>query len=121
MSASIFVGADVSLLYKYENIYKNVTKYDPNTGKPYTRQVVDYVVETIGELNLKTLKELGLTLQNKCLGIVLTEDLDYYDVYTVDLLKLTEIVNKVESILKEFNLNLSVKIMFNTDFSEPRY
>lgn len=117
MSASIFVGADVSLLYKYEYIYKNVTRYDPNTGKPYTRQVVDYVVETIGELNLKTLEELGLTLQSRYLGIVLTEDLDYYDEYTINLSKLTETVNKVESVLTEVNLDLPVKIMFKTDFT----
>jgi phosphoglucomutase len=121
MSASIFVGVDVNSFYEREVFYKEIIKYNVNTGEPYNQKVIDFIKETINGFSLQDLKELGLTVnaefpQVMFLGLFITDNIDNCDDYVLDVVELTETIKKVESILKEINLDLPVKVIFSTNF-----
>ncbi len=121
MAASIFVGADINSLYKKDYTFKKVTKYNVNTGEPIIKEIIDTTIETVKNIPLEALKELGLNIfsnyyENKFLGIYITSDICNQEIYCLEVSDLTEIINKVKTLFKKVNLELPVKIVFSTEF-----
>ena len=120
MSASIFVGANISSIYYINYTYKNVTKYNYNTGEPIITKEVENKIETIAGTSKEILTNLGLSILNQFqeyyLGVYITNDINNYGIYKLSIPELNEKINKVETLLKEVNITLPIEIIFITDF-----
>lgn len=121
MSASIFVGANISSIYYINYTYKNVTKYNYDTGEPIITKEVDKTIETIAGTSKEILTNLGLSIlsqfQEYYLGVYITNDINNYGIYKLKNSELTKTVTKVKTLLKEVNINLPIEIIFITDFT----
>ena len=81
MSATLFIGVDVSHLYSTEKVYEPVTRYNELTGEPYTKEVCKGYNETYGNFKINYTKsaddffsQYGLIVKNvKYIGIEIAE------------------------------------------------